>query len=173
MMKIPFDIEQQRCTEWCWAAVVAAVCRAYGDDGSPGQCEIASLIFGPNICTRCDCVADPFASCNQPRNLAVVLDRVQHDRGNSPQGTARLGLEDIKKDIDLGHPIVVAVRLDDPASSGHAVAIYGYDNDVVLVADPMHPHDNISIRFEEFVNRAPTALHGIWQSAYLTRGRNE
>jgi hypothetical protein len=176
MSSLNFAIELQQCSEWCWAAVTAAVCKCYGDGTATKQCEVANLVLQRSIdnCTECDCQQDPFAICNQPQNLGSVLDAVHHDRGNPVGGLSTLGFEDIRSDIDNGRPIVVEVTLDDPAASGHAVAIYGYTEEgIVSIADPMHPDDHISVRFADFVAGGQTDLHGTWKAAYLTKGIDE
>lgn len=176
MKVLDFDIEMQQCSEWCWAAVVAAVCRCYGDETPSRQCEVANIVLQlpADLCTDCDCQQNPFAVCNQSRNLASVLDAVHHDRGNPAEGISTLAFGDIQSDIDNGRPIVVQVSLDDPAASGHAVAIYGYsDDEMVSIADPMHPDDRISVPFADFVSGAQTELHGTWKGAYLTKGTQE
>lgn len=175
MPALNFTIEQQQCSEWCWAAVTAAVCRCYGDSTPTQQCEVANIVLRLSIdnCTECDCQQDPFAICNQPRNLASALDRVQHDRGNPVDGIATLELSDVKSEIDQGHPIVVRVALDDPVAGGHAVAIYGYTDDgMVSIADPMHAKDKISVGFDDFVHGRDTQ-HGRWRGAYLTKRVDE
>jgi Peptidase_C39 like family len=176
MNPLTFSIELQQCSEWCWAAVTAAVCKCYGDSTTTRQCEVANLVLQlpTDSCTECDCQQDPSALCNQPQNLASVLDAVHHDRGNPVGGISDLRFEDVKSDIDNGRPIVVEVMLDDPAASGHAVAIYGYtDEGMVAIADPMHPEDRISVRFADFVAGAQTSLHGAWKAAYLTKRVDE
>jgi hypothetical protein len=176
MSVLNFSIELQQCSEWCWAAVTAAVCRCYGDQTPTQQCEVANLVLqlSTDNCTDCNCQQDPYAPCNQTQNLASVLDAVHHDRGNPPDGIPTLAFGDMKSDIDNGRPIVVEVRLDDPAASEHAVAIYGYTDDgIVSIADPMHPGDQISVRFADFVAGGQTDLHGTWKAAYRTKGANE
>jgi hypothetical protein len=176
MSSLKFAIEQQQCSEWCWAAVTAAVCKCYGDATPTRQCEVANLVLPLPIdnCAECDCQQNPSADCNQPRNLAAVLDAVHHDRGNPKEGISTLQFEDVKSDIDDGRPIVVEVTLDDPAASGHAVAIFAYtDEGMVSIADPMHPDDHISVRFDDFVAGGQTDLHGTWKAAYRTKGINE
>ena len=171
-MELEFSIELQRCAEWCWAAVTAAVCKCYRDPSETSQCEVAKLILGSD-CEDCDCQQDPFADCNQPFNLASALNTVHHDRGNPIDGVSSLGFEQVKSNIDNGRPIVVQVTLDDPAASGHAVAIYGYSDDgLVSIADPMHPDDHITMNFNAFVAGQETS-HGTWQAAYLTKRANE
>jgi hypothetical protein len=175
MKTLNFEIELQQCTEWCWAAVAAGVCKCYGDISATRQCEVANLVLQlpEDSCSQCDCQQDPFAICNQPRNLALVLDTVRHDRGNPTDGLPTLAFSDIKSNIDNGRPIVVQVTLDDPAASGHAVAIYGYSDDgLVSIADPMHPDDHITISFADFVAGRET-VHGTWKAAYLTKRKGE
>ena len=69
------------------------------------------------------------------------------------------------------------VTLDELAASGHALAIYGYaDDGTVLIADPMHANDKISVSFTAFAAGGQIGLgglHGTWQGAYLTKGQNE
>jgi len=172
MNSLRFPIGLQQCSEWCWAAVTEAVCKCYGDAAAPRQCEVANLVLqlSTDSCTECDCEQDPFAICNQSQNLASVLNAVHHDRGNPIGGISTLTFEDVKSNIDNGRPIVVEVTLDDPAASGHAVAIYGYtDEGIVSIADPMHPDDQIRVRFVDFVAGGQTDLHGTWKAAYLTK----
>jgi hypothetical protein len=176
MPSLNFTVELQQCSEWCWAAVVAAVCKCYGDSSPTRQCELANLVLKLSIdnCSECDCQNDPSAICNQPRNLASVLDKVGHDRGNPTNGLSTLEFSAVKAEIDNGRPIVVRVTLDDPSASGHAVAIYGYTDDgTVSIADPMHPEDTISVQFADFVQGGETGLHGAWQGAYLTKRTDE
>jgi|SRR5579859_1008731 len=176
MRVLDFTVELQQCSEWCWAAVTAAVCKCYGDSTSTRQCEVANLVLQlpSDCCTDCNCQQDPSALCNQPRNLASALDAVHHNRGNPVDGISTLPFEVIQSDIDAGRPVVVEVTLDDPAASGHAVAIYGYTDDgTVSIADPMHPSDTISISYADLAAGTPTALHGSWKAAYRTKGINE
>src|SRR5260370_30589231 len=92
MNPLNFQIELQKCSEWCWAAVTAAVCKCYGDGSPTRQCEVANLVLqlGIDNCTECDCQQNPSADCNHPRNLASVLDAVHHDRGNPVDGISTL-----------------------------------------------------------------------------------
>src|SRR5436305_8639393 len=119
MKALTFEIEQQKCSEWCWAAVTAAVCQCYGDTSTTQQCEVANLVLrlGIDNCNDCDCEEDPSAMCNQSKNIAVALNAVRHDRGNPTGGIRNVSFEDVKSEIDNCRPIVVDVVLDDPAAS--------------------------------------------------------
>src|SRR5947207_642841 len=117
MNPLTFVVEQQQCTEWCWAAVTAAVCQCYGDETATLQCEVVNLVLQlpTDSCTECKCRQNQSAPCNQQHNLASALDTVNHDRGNPVDGIATLGFDQVKDEIDQGHPIVVRVTLDELA----------------------------------------------------------
>lgn len=171
-MDLNFTIEPQRCTEWCWAAVVAAVCNCYGDASPANQCDVAELMLGTD-CDDCDCQQDRSAPCNQPFNLGTVLSKVRHNLGNPVNGVPTLSLEDVKSSINDQRPIVVQVELDDAAASGHAIAIFGCtDSGIVSIADPMHAGDKITVPLADFVAGTDTS-HGKWQGAYLTKRRGQ
>lgn len=177
MSALNFTIEQQQCSEWCWAAVTAALCRCYGDDSPTRQCEVANMVLNLPIdsCTDCNCQEDQSALCNQGQNLATVLSTVRHNRGNPVDGHPKLQFEDVMSEIDNGRPIVVRITLDDPAASDHAIAIYEYtDAGIVSIADPMHADSKITVDFAAFAGGGPIdlgELHGTWQGAYLTKAR--
>ena len=172
MPALNFTIEQQQYTEWCWAAVAAAVCRCYGDSTPTRQCEVANLVLRLPFdnCSECNCEWDQSALCNQPRNLASVLDRVQHDRGNPIDGISSLGFDEVREEINTGHPVVVRISLDEPAAGGHAIAIYRYADDHAVARRSMHAKDKISVPFAAFAAGGKIdlgGLHGTWQGAYI------
>ncbi len=142
MNPLNFTIEQQICSEWCWAAVASAVCKCYNDPDAPSQRDVVDIVLGAPSGSQCNCEEAPSSPCNAPMSLPSVLDQVGHAR---------------------------AVALDDPAASGHAISIYGYGNDrTVLLADPMHPDDKITVSFDDFVANRPTAFHGTWLAGFRT-----
>jgi hypothetical protein len=57
---LPFRIQQQECTEWCWASVVSSVAVFVNSAQQPAQCEVVDReAFSPN---------DPSPGCCQARN---------------------------------------------------------------------------------------------------------
>jgi hypothetical protein len=164
MNPLIFPIQQQICSEWCWASVAAAVCACYQDPDAPDQRGVVSLVNGDDS-GDCGCDQDSSLPCNQPKDLSFVLSKILH-RGaklGSPQ------FSDITDEIDQGQPIVVQVELSESAAAGHAIAIYGYtDQGCVLIADPMHAGDNISVAFADLVNGTSSTFHGTWRSAFKT-----
>jgi Peptidase_C39 like family len=170
---LPVSIQDQECTEWCWAATTLAVCGCYGDARPTSQDDLANQVLKQPPGTACACKQDPMAPCNQPRNLASVLNTVNSHGRDGPAGVGAIRFQDLKDEIDANHPVVVDVLLGSPAASGHAIVIYGYTDDgIALLADPMHATDKISVRFDDFVSGNATA-NGKYRSAYRTKGSNE
>ena len=162
MNTLNFHIEQQICTEWCWAAVAAAVCACYNDSDAPDQRGVVSLVGGD---PDCDCQQNPSLPCNQPRDLSSVLATIGHEGEEVPN----VLFSQVTNAIDLGRPIVVRVIFSESAASGHAIAIYGYtDQGGVLIADPMNAGDKITVGFDDLVNGSSSTFHGTWQTAFLT-----
>jgi Peptidase_C39 like family len=164
MNPLNFPIQQQLCDQWCWASVASAVCACYNDPNAPDQRGVVNLVLG-NGSGDCDCQEDPTVTCNQPQDLSFVLANIQHAGAE----VADLQFTQVMKEINRGRPIVVQVTLTEPATSNHAVAIYGYTaQGSVLLADPMHADDIITVSLNDFVSGSPTAFHGAFQTAFLT-----
>jgi len=169
---LSLSMEPQECTEWCWAATVLATCRCYQDPGPSSQEELAAMVLSiPD--SGCGCREDPDAPCNCPKNISFVLSTVNDHGRDGPGGCGTLSFDDVKAEIDAGHPVAVDVVLDPPGATGHAIVIYGYTDDrMVFVADPMHAGDKITVGFDDFVSGLNTD-HGAWRSAYRTKGTGE
>jgi hypothetical protein len=172
MNPLSFSIDPQECSEWCWAAVTAAVGSFYQDAACPRQqCQLANQVLqlSKDCCTDCDCKNDPFEACNQPRNLGLVLGKYRHGRDGT-NGLASMKFSDIQSEINGGHPVAVSITLDDPAASGHAIVIFGYTEDgKVHVADPMQAGTAITVSFNDLLAGVASELHGRWQAAFRTK----
>jgi hypothetical protein len=164
MNPLNFPIQQQICTEWCWASVAEAVCACYSDPDAPDQRGIVSLV-NEDASGDCGCDQNSGLPCNEPKDLSFVLAKIRH-RG------AQLGRPEfieITDEIDQGQPIVVQVELPESAAAGHAIAIYGYtDQGSVLIADPMHAGDKITVVFEDLLNGTSSTFHATWRAAFKT-----
>lgn len=169
---LPFVLSPQECSQWCWAAVTAAIGAFYQNNACPRtQCAVASQVLkiGRDCCSECDCKADQFDPCNQPKNLGVALDRYGHDAGDGPAGTA-LNFSDIQTEIDGERPIAVSVLLHDAAATNHAIVIFGYRDDGKLnIADPMQPDSQISATLPELQAGTSSQFDGTWKSAFRTK----
>jgi len=168
---LDFVLKPQECTQWCWAAVTSAIGAFYKDANCPDQCGVASKVLniGRDCCSECDCKADPFDPCNQPKNIARALDEYDHDGGDGPDGVT-LSFAQVQAEINAGRPIAVNVLLHDTAATNHAIVIYGYQDDGKLnIADPMHPDTQISALLPELMAGTSSDFDGTWKGAFRTK----
>ncbi len=168
MKVLEFSIEQQLCSEWCWAAVTAAICSCYGDENAPDQRAVVDMIVGGGAGSGCgDCQKDPSLPCNTPWSVIAALadSNVRHAGASSPFNQ----FSDVVTQIAKCRPIVVEVALEESAASIHAIVIYGYSDDgKVLIADPMRAGDKISVDFGQLRASNSPDYHATWQTAYRT-----
>lgn len=174
--KLNLTIESQKCSQWCWAAVTVAIGRCFQDGQfAADQCTLATQLVGAgkDCCTQCDCQNDQFDPCNKSRNLSVALNHCHFDR-DGPAGVSTLSFDDVKQEIDDGHPIAVSIKVqNDDAAISHAVVIFGYSDDGKLnIADPMQPDSQISLSLDELADTS-SQLHGSWEKAFRTKRSDE
>lgn len=150
------DMECQEERYWCWAAVGAAVARAYGE--SVRQCEVASTVVGTSDC--CDESLRPF--CDEERLLSEALRAVGHYLGylDGPISEATLHAE-----IDAGRP--VALRISWGTGGGHFILCTGYNrrNSELLLEDP----DQGPVRIDYPGLIEGYAPDGAWSHTYATQ----
>jgi hypothetical protein len=136
--QIPFPMQSQQQSNWCWAAVSASVASYYNTPGPSGrpwqQCEIANAEFGVATC----CQNGSSIVCNKDWYLDKALQRVNHLAGPATPGPAPFA--SITQEIDSNH--LVGVRIGWYGDGGHFVALSGYDdtngNQIVDVEDPIY-----------------------------------
>lgn len=158
--KLPFTLEDQTQTNWCWAATSVSVSRFYWAASTWTQCKVASAELG-----RTDCCNSPVPSaCNVPYYLDRALTRTQNL--SSLLGRV-LTWAEIQAEIDGGRP--VGVRVGWSGGGGHFLAIFGYGRqggqDVVDVDDPIYGVSRISVD----TLRNSYQGSGTWTHSYLTR----
>ena len=132
---LPFQIQDQQQTSWCWAAVAASVTDYFhmvNGAEVKAQCELASKYAKPS-----DCCADPSADgCDCPGVLETVLDDMVHCQGAS----GAVGFDDIVTEIGTRKcPVCCKIAWPDDAN-GHYVVIMGCHDDGskdVIVLDPI------------------------------------
>lgn len=137
-------MQNQRQTEWCWAAVAICVAQLMGNPQLWDQCSLAGAQLGQpgNFC--CMNGGDP-NTCNKPAKLEDSLSRVQHfsttQNPNPAQGVPDPGA--IKQEIDGSRPIGVRIQWDQSGNQGHYVLVTGYDDSTddfkVFINDPENP----------------------------------
>lgn len=142
-----FELEQQRASNWCWAAVTKGLLGFFNANEERTQCEIVRTCFNrqPSYKTDTDCCQQPRAKeCDREFKLMEALDimGVLSARCNYP-----LSLRAIRAQLTLGVPIVARIRWQ--GGGGHYVVITaigppppapkGEEETWLRVADPLDP----------------------------------
>lgn len=149
-----FRMEQQRETNWCWAAVSASVNDFYRGNPVWSQCAIAASCLGRACCFS----PEP---CDTRYTLEHPLSVVGHLAGH---GYGPLTFPEVAGEIDRGAVVCCHIAID--GGGGHFVAIVGYDPVTrdVLVKDPARGDDTLP--FDTFVHAYNGT--GRWDYTYFT-----
>ncbi len=173
MPKIPFKIEHQLRSEWCWAAITSSVSDYYSPKASWCQCKLASEMVRRTSNRRQHCCrplsGGLLKACNQDWFLASALRIV--GRGGGRLKFGRLSFQAIRKNIRAGFPI--CVRIGWPDGSGHFVVIIGCNqssngDEWVYVDDPLHGHG--TWLYQEFCGNYHNA-GGRWTVTFPLKGQ--
>jgi hypothetical protein len=158
--RIPFVMQGQEQTEWCWAAVAASISRHHEPSSAWTQCLIADAEFGVNFC----CDDGSCRACNRPHPVGSALMRT----GNFDRFLNRaVDFDEVKAEVAAGKPVCVSI--DWQPRGGHAAVISGYVEAggarYVVVQDPLHGES--TCEFQEFQNGY--RLVGRCRTACLTK----
>jgi Papain-like cysteine protease AvrRpt2 len=133
-MILNYLTQKQALDYWCWAAVASSVSFFYNKNqqgllqGQIGGSLIGSICG--NISTTNNKVVDP--SCNTPRDISNALKIT----GNLAWDVNRaLTFNEVVGQINAAFPICCQIYW--PINNhSHFVAIYGYQNNNVIIGDP-------------------------------------
>jgi hypothetical protein len=125
MPKLPFTMQQQMQTNWCWAAVSASTSSYFGTPPGPSggpwqQCDVANCALSQTTC----CQNGSSAACNQDWYLDQGLTCINHLAGPAVAGPSPYSY--VQQEIDSDHP--VGVRIGWSSDGGHFVCLTGYDD---------------------------------------------
>src|SRR5688572_7905789 len=70
--ELPFQVEPQMQTQWCWAAVASSISKFYDSASAWTQCSVANAQLAKNVC------CDPQAAqgeCNKQSRLDQALEK--------------------------------------------------------------------------------------------------
>ena len=152
---LPFAMQTQEQTKWCWAATTASVSAYYEDDPPLSQCQVAT------DCLGMDCCVTPLPPAgNAMYALDAALNRVHHLEGREAIERP-LSFSEIKTEIDAKRPVCCHI------SSEHFNVIVGYyddDKETVHVRDPFYGGEH-PLPYETFVNNY---YGGSWNWSYRT-----
>ncbi|MCP1574132.1 MULTISPECIES: papain-like cysteine protease family protein [Herbaspirillum] len=116
--QLGFEVEKQKETQWCWAAVAASVSKFYYARSRWTQCRLACLELGQSNC----CKNSASQACNRAWYLCKALQRTSNlrcVRAISPGGIHTTILTCLQKK----EPI--ALRVQWPDGGGHFVLVVG------------------------------------------------
>jgi hypothetical protein len=152
---LPFTVQHQLQSQWCWAAVTSSVANYYKNPAWT-QCRIVNDRLGQTVC----CGQGSSAACNRPWYLDQALSRV----GDLENYIASpLSLAQIRTEIDAGRP--VGVRIGWRNGGGHFVAIGGYSGqNIVDVHDPYWGYSSV----DYMTFRTNYRGLGMWTHSYRT-----
>lgn len=156
---LPFSMQEQQQTEWCWAATAASVSAYYNVTPVLSQCQIASECLDMECCIT---PLPPPPPPYWPGNIKYALDvalRVGNHLADGPTG-APLPFSSIVTEINRRRPICCHI------SWGHFNVIVGYYDDShqdIVVRDPLHGEHTLP--YEMFVSNY---YGGTWNNSYLT-----
>lgn len=160
---LPFDMETQEQTQWCWAAVAVSVAHFYDPSDAVKQCDVANRVLNTNACC-----ADP-AACNDDNFLEDALAQVNHFR--APMVFEPLPFSGVENEVNNDHPL--GCRIGWFGGGGHFVILHGAAVEQsgaavkrwVAVADPLFgPSDYLINNFTSGYRQG----QGEWTHSYFT-----
>ena len=156
---LPFNMEAQTQSNWCWAATAKSVSHFYSGLSPWTQCKIA----GKELTQTC-CTSPVPSACNVPWYLNKALDRT-FNYVSMQSGT--ISWSEIKSQLDQG--LVVGTRIGWNGGGGHFMVIYGvsrvFHNEYLYIDDPIYGKSVLS--YNEFATNYQGA--GSWTHTYFTK----
>lgn len=160
-LTLPFNMETQEQSQWCWSAVSVSVSKFYNPSSAITQCELASQELGAGCCSN------PSA-CNVDHTLETALQQVGHfnDMMFFP-----LSFGETETEISSRRPL--GCRIGWFGGGGHFVIIHGtavetsgaFIKQWVAIADPKFGPSDYLIDDFTFSYRQG---EGEWTHSYLT-----
>jgi len=155
---LPFTMQPQTQTNWCWAATATSVSRFYSRLSPWTQCGVAGAELGLSCC-----VSPVPGGCNIPWFLDRALTRTNNFVSISgPLSTTR-----IKDELKKGR--VVGARIGWAGGGGHFMVIHGHSRvgptEFFDIADPIFGDSTVTVT--DFSNSYQGT--GSWTHTYLTQ----
>ena len=156
-LALPFEVQKQLESEWCWAAVSTSVNHFYNSASAITQCQVVNHQFG-----RSDCCSNPASSnCNQPSTLDTALQYVGNFASDKGQGT----YQDLFGALNSGTP--PCIRIGWSGGGGHFIGVNGCQpSDFIAVTDPIYGD---SIVTYETLTTGKYEGSGNWTDTYFTQ----
>jgi hypothetical protein len=156
---LPFQVEPQQESEWCWAAVSTSIAHYYLPTSAVTQCQVVNQQFG-----RTDrCINPSSSNCNPAGggSLSQALQYVGHSNSEEGQGS----YEDLSSSLAAATP--PCIRIGWSGGGGHFIGVYGCEiPDMVLVTDPIYHESLVSI---STLTGGSYEGNGTWTNTYFTQ----
>lgn len=153
---LPFTMQAQVQTQWCWAATSVSVSFFYNSTSKWTQCLVANQIIGSNCCHNA-------APCNKP----WYLDQALAVTGNFLAQFPPLRFNQVKAQLSNGN--VIGVRVGWRGGGGHFMVIHGCKTlngvNYFSIDDPIYGKSEISET--AFFNAYQGA--GRWTHSFTTK----
>ena len=158
--QLPFDMQFQTQSNWCWAATSTSVSHFYWFLSPWTQCSVVNVELGRSDC--CDGMVP--SECNVPWYLNLALTRTE-TLASMMGGQA--SFPQVREEIDAGRP--VGARIGWNGGGGHFMVIYGYSivNGVEYfdIDDPIYGKSHLTVW--DFATNYQGS--GSWTHTYFTR----
>jgi hypothetical protein len=148
------SMEQQKCSEWCWAAAGQCIERTFGTS-NPEQCAmVQKLIAAPCCIEKCS------ATCNKPKELQSLLSILNHFAGSD----GRLEFPQVVTQIKAKRPVCCFIAR---GSNNHFLVISGVHeaSKKIALLDPVYGGPAQEYDFSAFRVRYED---GTWTKSFLT-----
>jgi Papain-like cysteine protease AvrRpt2 len=159
-VRIPFTMQHQQQTNWCWSAASVSVARYYSSASSWTQCDMANQELGQTTC----CVDGSSRQCNQPNVLDAPLRRAGvFDR----MVAGSVAYATVCTEVDGGRPL--PIRIGWSGGGGHFIAIEGYRSSGeqwVAIGDPWYGDSDVTV---SNLTGGSYQGSGTWTHTYFTR----
>src|SRR5262245_35629806 len=158
---LPFNMQAQTQSNWCWAATSTSVSRFYSFFSPWTQCKVASSELSLQCCTT------PVpGACNVPWYLDKALTRTNNFV--SMQSSAA-SWDTIKSELKNG--LVVGARIGWSGGGGHFMVLHGVSSSIFGTTKYLHIDDPIYGKSTLVYNEYATNYRGSgsWTHTYFTK----
>jgi Papain-like cysteine protease AvrRpt2 len=156
---LPFNMQAQTQSNWCWAATSTSVSRYYSAFSPWTQCKVASDELGQTCCTP------PVpGACNVPWYLDRALTRT-NNFVSIQSGTVTWNT--VKSELEKG--LVVGTRIGWNGGGGHFMVLHGVSS--IGITNYLHIDDPIYgksvLTYQQFATNYQGS--GSWTHTYFTK----
>lgn len=156
---LPFNMQNQIKSNWCWAATANSVSHFYSALSPWTQCKIAAAELEKSCCNN----PTP-ADCNVPWYLDRALSRTQNFVSYK-SGT--VSFNEIKDQLNAG--LVIGTRIGWNGGGGHFMAIHGLSRilstEYLYIDDPIYGKS--VLKYNDFATNYQGS--GSWTHSYFTK----